>query len=178
MATTILTITHNETAGTFAALVNAPDFYTFIQRFMGWLNALRGGAKNGAIAAKIGTAAASIAITINNSNIAANDLVTIGGTTITCKASGATTGQFNKGSDATETAANMAAAINGVTALAAVVTATSALGVVTITCDVGGTIGNYITVAKTEVTPSSFTFTGTTLAGGSNGTTASFSAGA
>lgn len=72
-------------------------------------------------------------ITITHANLTAADTVTIGAAVYTAVASGATGNQFNIGADATAAAANLAAAINGSADLAGLATATSALGVVTIT---------------------------------------------
>lgn len=94
--------------------------------------------------------AAAGTATITYASIAANDTMVVGQTTFTCKASGANgTTEFNKVTDATATAAALAAAINANTTTSKYVVATSALGVVTITSLVKGVIGNAIVLAKT-----------------------------
>jgi phage tail sheath gpL-like len=110
--------------------------------------------------------AATGTVTIDNSKIAADDVVTVAGQALTCKASGTAANTFVKGADATATAAALAAAVNASSALTGVVRASSALGVVTITCQVRGVIGNKITLAKTEATPNSITLSAAALANG------------
>lgn len=78
--------------------------------------------------------------------IATNTLV-VGGVTLTCVNSGATSVQFNKGTNDTGTATNLAAAINALTTINKVVQATSSGAVVTIASLYPGTIGNLITLS-------------------------------
>lgn len=97
--------------------------------------------------------AAAGTITLTYANLDANDTVTIGGQTITCKASGATAGtQFNKETDATVSAANLVTAINANTVLSKHIVATSALGVMTLTALLKGTIGNLIVMSTSDAT--------------------------
>lgn len=84
--------------------------------------------------------------TITLASMVAADTVTIGGVVLTAVASAPTSIQFVVGTD-TVTAANMAATINALPALNQMVRATSAAGVVTLTCLVPGTIGNLVTLA-------------------------------
>jgi hypothetical protein len=81
----------------------------------------------------------------------ATDTVVVNGVTFTCVNSGATGNQFNVGASDTECAANIAAAINAsVTALVSgYVSATSALGVVTVSAIVYGLSGNLYTLTTT-----------------------------
>jgi phage tail sheath gpL-like len=98
-------------------------------------------------------------------SVIATDAVKINGVTFTCVASGATGNQFNVGLSNTATAASMAAAINAsVTALVAgYVTATSALGVVTITSAFYGLAGNQTLIESLD---STITASGVALTGG------------
>lgn len=98
----------------------------------------------------------------------ADDTVIINGVTFTAKASGATGNQFNIGADATASAANLAAAINAsVTALVSgYVTASSALGVCTVTAVPYGIAGNTITIAEGVDAGSVITVSGARLTGG------------
>lgn len=103
----------------------------------------------------------------------ADDTVTIGGQVYTLKASPANPYEVDIGASVTETASNLAAAINAGagagtaygtgTVVNSDVTATSALGVVTITARISGTAGNSVTLAKdgTDITVS-----GANLSGG------------
>ena len=72
--------------------------------------------------------------TITLTSVVATDAVTVGETTFTCVASGATGDQFNVGIDDTATAVNLAAKINALEG----VTATSDGAVVTVTADAPG----------------------------------------
>lgn len=96
--------------------------------------------------------------------IATNSFV-INGVTFTCVASGATGNQFNVGGTDTLTAVAAAAAVNAsVTALVSgYVTASSALGVVTITSSNYGIYGNQVTISSPSGT---ITASGARLASG------------
>ena len=148
---------------------NASMRAEFLNDLVGHIHAMKARVEEDILYFQLSSAnpvAASGTVTIDNSKIAADDVVTVAGQALTCKASGTATNTFVKGLDATATAANLAAAINASTALTGVVRATSALGVVTITCQVRGVIGNKMTLAKTEATPNSITLSAAALAGG------------
>ena len=123
-------------------------------KLSGLLEACASGYSHASIDAYSSTSApvaAAGTATLTYASIAANDTVTIGGTVLTCKASGAAAGtEFNKTTDATVTAANLAAAINANTTLSKYLVATSALGVVTVTCLQKGVIGNAIVLATSN----------------------------
>jgi phage tail sheath gpL-like len=95
--------------------------------------------------------AAAATATLTYGSLANNVDTWVGyGVTLTCvtgtpAASDATTGQFKKETDATVTAVNLATKINAHSVLSKYVYATSALGVVTITSNFKGTIGNFLT---------------------------------
>jgi len=82
---------------------------------------------------------------------------TIGNVTFTAKDSGATGNQWNitaggtAAADAAGNAASVAALINAHASLSKFLTATSALGVVTVTCDVPGDIGNALQFADVDL---------------------------
>ena len=96
-----------------------------------------------------------------------NETASVANVTLTAKTSGAVpaNGEFNISGTVATQAANIALAINSVPALAGIVTATSALGVTTITAVVPGIMGNGLQLSEslTNVTASAF-------AGGSDGT--------
>jgi hypothetical protein len=105
----------------------------------------------------------------------AAETVTIGGQIYTWRAAvGATANEVKIGADATASAANLAAAINlgagsgtvygSATTVNASVTASPAIGVVTLTSRLAGTVGNAITLteASTNLTVSGATLTGGT----------------
>lgn len=96
----------------------------------------------------------------------ATDTVTIGGVTFTGSGSPSGDTQFETDGNDTADAAALAAKINAHPTLSKVVSATSALGVVTVTCLVKGVIGNFITLSETGTT---ITVSGATLSGGTGG---------
>lgn len=121
------------------------------------------------IAQKAAVAAvrASGTVTITHGNLNANDTVTICGITITAKASGATGAQFNIGADATADAAALAACINALATLNIYVSATSALGVVTVTANQAGVVGNLFALATSDAT--AYGLSAAAMAGGTGG---------
>lgn len=104
----------------------------------------------------------------------ANDTLLINGVTFTAKASGAGANEFNVGVSATASATNLAAAINAsVTALVSgYVTASSALGVVTVTSVFYGLSGNQCTTAEGVDAGSVITVSGARLTAGAADATA------
>lgn len=87
--------------------------------------------------------------TITFSSLAAADTVTINGVVFTARVSPSGANEFALGANDTAAAANLAAKINAspLAGIANVVTATSALGVVTLQCVVPGLVGNAVTIA-------------------------------
>jgi phage tail sheath gpL-like len=116
----------------------AREAFTDLGQF---LQAVSGGVRAAQIVIRPGTVAASGTLTFTGAPTAAQTCV-IAGQTITARASGAVANEFNIGGTPTASATALAAAINASTALSGRVTATSALGVVTITCAIPGQIGN------------------------------------
>lgn len=128
--------------------------------------------------------AASLALTLSAITSADTQTVTIGGQvyTLHTSLSGFTTtpNAVLIGADTTAMAANLAAAINAGTGAGttygtgtvanASVTATSALGVLTVTAKTPGTAGNSVAVAET-LTNGSWAGGATALAGGANAST-------
>lgn len=103
-----------------------------------------------------------------------NETASIANQTLTAKTSGAVpaNGEFNISGTVATQAANIALAINSLPALAGIVTATSSLGVTTITAVVPGVGGNGIQASEslTNVTLAAFS-------GGSNGTSVNIAKG-
>jgi len=93
------------------------------------------------------------------------DVVTIGGTALSVKASPSSTAEFAKGSTNAGCATNLANAINANATLAKIVRATASSDVVTVTALAPGPVGNFITLAETG---NGFTKSGTTLANGAS----------
>lgn len=106
-----------------------------------------------------GPAAATATITSTGS-ASNNETALVCNQTLTAKTSGAVAanGEFNISGTVGTQAANIAAAINAVAALKNQVVATAALGVVTITSLVPGTIGNGLQISEslTNVTATAF----------------------
>lgn len=111
--------------------------------------------------AEQGTAATGT-ITITNNTLDAGDNVVINGVTFT------ETTDFAVGGSVTATASNLASAINNSIHpdIYDQVTASSALGVVTITAVKKGLGGNAITLAEGDNATNNFTLSGSTLTGG------------
>lgn len=100
-------------------------------------SAAMGGGANGPIAA-------TSTWTFSSTGPTNGETCTVANITFTAETSGATGNQFNISSTPATVAANFAAAINGSVNLKGICTATSALGVVTLTSVVPGLIGNGI----------------------------------
>lgn len=109
-------------------------------------------------------------VTLIYNDLAANDTVTIAGITLTCVTGTPNTVQFKKETSATVTAANLAAAINALATVNIYVSATSALGVVTVTANQSGVVGNVISLAESSATPTGIVVSAAALAGGAGGT--------
>lgn len=132
---------------------------------------LRNGVWNSNINVIQGGVYASVTATF--ASVVATNTLVIGGVTITCVNSGATSVQFNKGTTDTITAANAASTINALTTLNKVVGATSSGAVLTIFSLYPGTIGNLITTTATGGTIT----VAATLSGGTDGSIGNISHG-
>jgi hypothetical protein len=111
--------------------------------------------------AKVSTGAIQATATITSTGSATNgETALVCNTTLTAKTSGAdpTAGEFDISATVATQAANIALAINSVAALSGIVTATSALGVVTITAVQPGLTGNGLQISEglTNVTKTAF----------------------
>jgi len=117
--------------------------------------------------ASVAAVRASGTITITHAELDANDTVTICGITITAKASGASGAQFNIGANATADATALAACINALATLNIYVSATSALGVVTVTANQAGVVGNLFAMATSDA--NAYGLSAAAMAGGAGG---------
>lgn len=126
-----------------------------------------GGFYYSTVTEQVGAIQATATLTVTSTGPTNNETALVANVTITAKTSGANpvNGEFNINASATIVATGIALAINSVPALAGIVTATSALGVVTITAVRAGVSGNglQISEALTNVAAAAF-------AGGTNGT--------
>ena len=152
----------------------ASDQYNFESRLRDHLSGMASGAKAGSIACtQINNNAVAASGTFTFSGAAStNDTVLINGVTFTCVASSPGNDQFLAGVSATTTAANLAAAVVASTnaIVNTTVTASSALGVCTITAKTPGAMGNAVTIAKGTDSGSVDTVSGARLTGGANDT--------
>lgn len=97
--------------------------------------------------------AATGTIAITHAHLDAHDTVTIGGVTITAKASASDdTVEFTIGASATADATALAATINKNLTLSRIMTASAASGTVTLTMKVKGMIGNCIVMSTSDAT--------------------------
>lgn len=165
MALTNLNITHEQSSLTLRSLLdfNADNRKSNLQNLINYLNgALNGTYGNVTVDARMGETAATATITSTGSAANAETMV-VNGVTFTAQTSGATGDQFNISATVGTQATNIANAINNSsTAGVADVTATVLAGVVTLTCDIPGTVGNAMTLSEAlaNVTISGASFTG------------------
>lgn len=108
----------------------------------------------------------SASATATLATVVADNTITIGGTTLTAKASPVNESQWLVTGSDTVVAAALASCINAHSVLSKIVYATSSLGVVTISCVVPGVIGNQVPVTRVG---SPITLSGAVLAGGAGG---------
>lgn len=154
MSTIVVTITTNEADATQVAVAGQP--HRCLRNVENILHAIATGSKLGGVAVQVSASdpvRASGTLTLTYASIANNDTCVIGGVTLTC-VTGTPSGytQFKKQTDATVTAANLVVAINNNTSTSKFCSASSALGVVTITAHAAGTVGNQIaTVGSTGI---------------------------
>jgi phage tail sheath gpL-like len=174
-STAVVTITSAEPSASLIARLNKTGKHEGVQALSTLLDAIASGAVDGKVEVAMGAvAAASAAIAVTYANVDADDTVTIGGVTLTAKASGANgTTQFNKETDAATTAENLADCINANTTLSSQVTAVAATGTVSLTAIHEGAEGNLIVLSTSDGTA----FGLTQFSGGSDGTTKTYSFG-
>lgn len=143
-----------------------------------YLQACVGGHESAAVDVQytdsVAPVAASATITLES---CATDTVTIGGVTFTGAAEPSGDEEFETDGDDTADAAALAAKINAHPTVSKAVVATSAAGVVTVTCRVKGVVGNLITLAKTGTTITLSDATLTDGTGGAQSTAKTYSCG-
>lgn len=134
-----------------------------------FLMAGAGGNSNMSVDAQYDASAAPVAAsgTLTLVSAVATDAVTIGTITLTATSTPTTDLHWEiDGADDTADAASLAAAINANPTLSKIVSATSALGVVTITALQKGVVGNQIPLSSADAT---ITASAATLTGGTGG---------
>lgn len=138
-----------------------------------FLQAIGSGHYNGGVTIGIGSSdpvRASGTLTVVNASLNATDTVTVAGQVLTCVASNPAANQFVKGATGTDTATNLAAAINASSAAGARVSATSAAAVVTVSANQAGTVGNLLGLVSSGA---GVTVSGANLASGAGGASSS-----
>lgn len=134
--------------------------------------------ENGIKALKAGCEAATLQVnhtqvaasgTVTCASALAADTVTVSGVVLTAVSGAPGANQFDISGSNTAAAVSLAAAMNANATISGLVTATSALGVVTVTAKVKGVVGNAITLASSDGTR--LAVSAARLASGSNGTT-------
>lgn len=153
-----------------AILANSKFANMFVRFFTGIAN----GSNPGIVSCSPGAVAASVALTLTGQPSAA-DTLTVGQVTLTAVASGATGPQFNIGSTAAITAANIAAAYNAQAGAANAVVASVNGLVVKFTAFYAGNMGN--SIAASEALTNA-TLSGAFLAGGTDGSIQTYHYGA
>ena len=143
----------------------SPDQLPALQNLVNYLSSVPD-QQAALLSINVGAVQASATITSTGSAVN-NETMSLLNVTLTAKTSGAVaaSGEFNISATPATQAANIAAAINAVSTLSGKVTASSALGVVTVTAVVPGLIGNGLQISESlsNVTVAQFS-------GGSDGT--------
>lgn len=164
---TIVLTAGDMSAAALQSVINFANKKEGSTQLAAFIDSMAGGIHVGSLSCRVGATQATGALTVSSTGPLNNETAVVAGTTITGKTSGAVpaNGEFNISTTPATAAANIALAINSVASLVGVVTATSNLGVVTITASVPGLLGNglILTEALTNVTATAFS-------GGTNGT--------
>lgn len=128
----------------------SPGEIPALQDFENYVSGLISGNQMATLAFKVAAVKASGTITQTSTGAANDQTLTIAGITFTAKTSGASGNEWNRNNTVATSATNLAAAINASADLTGIVTATSALGVVTVTAVVPGLIGNGLVMANVD----------------------------
>lgn len=154
-----IVISSPDSTGSTVADLEASDNETTANKLVDYVSRIGSGARSAAVTLRVNAIQAYGLITSTGS--ASNgETGTVANITLTAKTSGAVAanGEFNISATPTTQAASMVLAINAVSGLTGLVTATNALGVVTITATVPGIVGNGLdlTEAFSNVTKTAF----------------------
>lgn len=142
-----------------------------LQSLENYLVGLEGGNYSADVIANVGVVAASGTVTVASTGPTNLQTMSIAGYTLTAVTSGAepTLGQFNISATPATVATGLAAAINGLAGLKALVSAVAVDAVVTVSSRSLGTPGNGIKMANVNLANTTVSGSGT-LSGGSDGT--------
>jgi hypothetical protein len=134
--------------------------------FADYIAGLCGGNYMALLSFQVGAVQAAGLLTVSAGGSANNETCTVCNVTLTGKTSSTANNEFTVSATAATQATNMAACINASTSLAGKVTATAALGVVTITSVVPGLVGNGLQLSAGTLA----NVAATAFAGGDDGT--------
>jgi len=150
--------------------LNGTGSWRNIFQLLSYFRGFAKGTRKGHWEVRQGAIQASGTVTFTSTGPVNDETMVVAGQTITAKTS-ATPGalEFTRSNTPSVDATNLAALINSHSAFVGIVTATAALGVVTLKSYVPGTIGNVITLTE-SMTNTAVSGSGT-LASGTNGTT-------
>lgn len=163
----VIRITAPETKAGFQSICDlAPGQLPAMNNLIDYLGGLTGGNYSATLVCDVGAIQASGTLTVATGGSANNQACTICNITLTGKTSSTADNEFSVSAVAATQAAAMAAAINASTTLAGKVTATSALGVVTIKAVVAGILGNGFQLSAGNLANT----TASAFASGSDGT--------
>lgn len=175
----VIKLTH---ANSLSALIDQGDQYQVANSLANLLMGLAGGAYAASMDLQLseGNAAASSGTVTFSGVGAANDTILINGVTLTAVAGAPGANQWQVGGTATASALNLKNAINASASalISQHVSATSALGVVTISAKNKGASGNAITLAEGVDANNHMAESGARLSGGSDATANVFHFGA
>lgn len=167
-----LVMTSNGTALDFISQCNLkPLGSVAINNFLDYVGGSVGGNVSGvSYVFGVGAVQAVGTITQTSTGAANTETLTVAGVTFTARTSGASGNEWNRNNDVSISAANLAAAINASAATNIYVSATSLVGVVTVTVTQPGLLGNLVAITESCSNTSCVT-----PAGGLDGTAYSIS---
>ena len=119
--------------------------------FLNYIAGLTGGDYMALLSFNVGAVQATSTFTFASTGPTNGQTCTICGVTFTAVTSGATGNQFNIDATPANVAANLATAINAAASMSGIITATSLLGVTTLTAVVPGKIGNGLVAANVNL---------------------------
>lgn len=162
-----LIINSDLTAAGFSSVCDlSPLQLPAANNFLDYIGGLCGGNYMALLSFQVGAVQATGLLTVSAGGSANDQAGTILNVTLTGKTASTANNEFTVSATASVQAANMAAAINASTSLAGKVTATAALGVVTITSVVPGLMSNGLQLSAGNLANT----VATAFAGGSDGT--------